>query len=199
MNRQAEEIKQRLTMREVAEHYGFQVNRASCIRCPFHAGDRQASLHIYPGSGGFHCFGCGAHGSVIDFTMRLFNCSFRETMERLDSDFSLGIGISRPITYRERKARQSAIMAIREHDRQLAKANARCDELEDRYQTAEELIRNLRPDSPDEFTCAFAWALRNIDAIKYDLLLAEERRWELEQSPRNPRLDTRDISNTGTV
>ena len=136
---------------------------------------------------------------MIDFAMRLFNCSFREAMERLDSDFGLGIGISRPITYRERKARQSAIMAIREHDRQLAEANSKCDELEDRYQMAEDLIRNLRPDSPDEFTCAFAWALRNIDAIKYDLLLAEERRWELEQSPRNPGLDTRNISNPRTV
>ena len=199
MNRQAEEIKQRLTMREVAEHYGFQVNRASCIRCPFHAGDRQASLHIYPGTGGFHCFGCGAHGSVIDFTMRLFNCSFREAMERLDSDFSLGIGILRPITYRERKARQSAIMAIRKHDCQLAEANSKCDELEDRYQMAEDLIRNLRPNSPDEFTCAFAWALRNIDAIKYDLLLADGRRWELEQAPKNPGMGKRDIPNTGTV
>ena len=199
MNRQAEEIKQRLTMREVAEHYGFQINRASCIRCPFHAGDRQASLHIYPGTGGFHCFGCGAHGSVIDFTMRLFRCSLREAMERLDSDFHLGIGISKPITYRERKARQRAIMAIREHDRQLAEANSKCDELEDRYQMAEDLIRNLRPDSPDEFTCAFAWALRNIDAIKYDLLLAEGRRWEFEQSPRNPGMGKRDIPDAGAV
>lgn len=199
MNRNAEEIRQRLTMREVVEHYGFQVNRANCICCPFHVGDRQASLHIYPGSGGFHCFGCGAHGSVIDFVMLLFNCPFREAMGRLDSDFNLGLGIFRPITYRERKARQNAIMAIRERDKQLAEANAKCDELEDRYQMAEDLIRNLRPDSPDEFTCAFAWALRNIDAIKYDLLLAEGRRWELEQSPRNPGLDTRDIPNTRTV
>ena len=199
MNRNAEEIRQRHTMREVAEHYGFQVNRANCIRCPFHAGDRQASLHIYPASGGFHCFGCGAHGSVIDFTMRLFNCSFREAMGRLDSDFSLGIGISRPITYRERKARQSAIMAIREHDRQLAEINAKCNELERRYDMADELIRNLQPSEPNEFTCAFAWALRNIDTIKYDLLLAEGKRWELEQSPRNPGLDTGDISDTRTV
>ena len=194
MNRQAEEIKQRLTMREVAEHYGFQVNHANCIRCPFHAGDRQASLHIYPGSGGFHCFGCGANGSVIDFTMRLFTCSFHEAIGRLDSDFHLGMGISRPITYRERKARQNAIMAIREHDRQLAEANAKCEELEGRYQMVDDLIRNLRPDSPEDFTHAFAWALRNIDSIKYDLLLAEGRRWELEQSPRNPGLDTRNIS-----
>lgn len=199
MNRQAEEIKQRLTMREVAEHYGFQVNHASCIRCPFHAGDRQASLHIYPGSDGFHCFGCGAHGSVIDFAMLLFNCSFREAMGRLDSDFHLGIGISKPITYRERKGRQKAIMAIREHGRQLAEINAKCNELERRYDMADELIRNLQPSDLDELTCAFAWALKSIDAIKYDLLLAEGKRWELEQSPRNPGLDTGDISNTRTV
>lgn len=71
----------------------------------------------------------GRHGSVIDFAMLLFNCSFREAMGRLNSDFNLGIGISRPITYRERKARQSAIMAVREHDRQLAEINAKCNEL----------------------------------------------------------------------
>ena len=199
MNRQAEEIKQRLTMREVAEHYGFQVNHANCIRCPFHAGDRQASLHIYPGTGGFHCFGCGANGSVIDFAMRLFNCTFQEAIERLDVDFHLGMGIARPITYRERKARQGAIMAIREHDRQLAEVNKKCEELEIRYQMADDLIRNLRPDSPEDFTHAFAWALRNIDAIKYNLLLAEGRRWELEQSPRNPGMGKRDIPDAGAV
>ena len=199
MNRNAEEIRQRLTMRKVAEHYGFQVNHASCIRCPFHAGDRQATLHIYPVSCAFHCFCCVALVSVIDFSMLLFNCSFREAMGRLNSDFNLGIGISRPITYRERKARQSAIMAVREHDRQLAEINAKCNELERRYDMADELIRNLQPSDPDELTCAFAWALKSIDAIKYDLLLAEGKRWELEQSPRNPGLDTGDISDTRTV
>lgn len=199
MNRQAEEIRRRLSMRMVAERYGFQVNRASCIQCPFHTGDRQASLHIYPESGGFHCFGCGAHGSVIDFTMRLFNCSFREAVERLDSDFYLGLGAAHPITYRERKARQNAMMDIRERDRQIAQANAECDELESRYEMADDLICSLQPDNPDDFTHAFAWALRSIDAIKYNLLLAEGRRWELEQSPRNPRLDTRGIPDAGTV
>lgn len=186
-------------MREVVEHYGFEVNHANCIRCPFHAGDRQASLHIYPGSGGFHCFGCGAHGSVIDFVMRLFNCSFKEAKERLDSDFHLGLGIARPITYRERKARQNAIMAIRENNRQLAEAESQCEDLEHRYDMADSLIRNLRPNNPEEFTCAFAWAVKNIDAIKYDLLLAEGRRWELEQAPRNPRMGERDISDTGAI
>lgn len=118
MNRQAEEIKQRLTMREVAEHYGFQVNHANCIRCPFHAGDRQASLHIYPGTGGFHCFGCGANGSVIDFVMRLFDLNFRQAVLRLNADFQLGLTDSKP----DRSARSAALEARREEQRKKARA-----------------------------------------------------------------------------
>lgn len=120
MNRQAEEIKQRLTMREVAEHYGFQVNHANCIRCPFHAGDRQASLHIYPGTGGFHCFGCGANGSVIDFVMRLFDLNFRQAVLRLNADFQLGLTDSKP----DRAARSAVLEARREEQRRKARAES---------------------------------------------------------------------------
>ena len=118
MNRNAEEIRQRLTMREVAEHYGFQVNHASCIRCPFHAGDRQASLHIYPGSGGFHCFGCGANGSVIDFVMRLFDLNFRQAVLRINADFHLGLTASKP----DRASRSAALEARREEQRKKDQA-----------------------------------------------------------------------------
>jgi DNA primase catalytic core len=38
-------------------------------RCPFHE-DRRPSLHISPTKNLFHCFGCGAAGSVIDFVMK---------------------------------------------------------------------------------------------------------------------------------
>lgn len=120
MNRNAEEIRQRLTMREVVEHYGFQVNRANCICCPFHAGDRQASLHIYPGSGGFHCFGCGAHGSVIDFVMRLFDLNFRQAVLRINADFHLGLTSSKP----DRAVRSVALKARREEQRRTVQAEA---------------------------------------------------------------------------
>lgn len=87
----AAEIKSRLTMADVAYHYGFEPNRAGFISCPFHQGDRTASLKLYPGSGGFYCFGCGAHGSVIDFVMRLFSLSYPQAVVRLSSDFRLGL------------------------------------------------------------------------------------------------------------
>ena len=88
----AKEVKNRLTMQEVAEAYGFKVKRSGFIQCPFHSGDRTASLKLYPGSGGFHCFGCGAHGSVIDFVMKLFHLNFQQALLRLNSDFRLGLG-----------------------------------------------------------------------------------------------------------
>lgn len=87
----AAKIKGHLTMDEVARHYGFEPNRSGFMRCPFHQGDRTASLKIYPGPGGWHCFGCGSGGSVIDFVMRLFDLSFRQALVRLNTDFQLGL------------------------------------------------------------------------------------------------------------
>lgn len=78
-------------MQQVAEHYGFEPNRAGFIKCPFHQGDHTASLKLYQDDGGFHCFGCGAGGSVIDFVMRLFDLSFPQAVVRLSSDFNLGL------------------------------------------------------------------------------------------------------------
>ncbi len=39
-----EEIKETYSMRDVVGRYGFQPNHRGFISCPFHHGDRQASL-----------------------------------------------------------------------------------------------------------------------------------------------------------
>ena len=36
--------------------------------------------------GFFHCFGCGEHGSLFDFVMKIDNMSFRDAVERLAED-----------------------------------------------------------------------------------------------------------------
>ena len=38
----------------------------------------------------FHCFGCGAHGDVIDLTAGLLGCSKGEAARRLVADFGYG-------------------------------------------------------------------------------------------------------------
>ena len=61
----SEELKEEYSMRDVAERYGFQPNRAGFINCPFHKGDRDASMKIYKDS--YHCFGCGKSGDIFSF------------------------------------------------------------------------------------------------------------------------------------
>lgn len=144
-------------MDEVARRYGFEPNRAGFIRCPFHQGDRTASLKIYPGRGGFHCFGCGAHGSVIDFAMLLFGISFGQALLRLNSDFGLGLSARGPGPSEASKILQERARAAKElaQDRAL-------------YQTYTVLHRAmwLALKSGEETPLYFA-ALRELPVLEY--------------------------------
>ena len=70
---------------EAAERYG--TVRCGFMLCPFHA-DRVPSLKLYGDH--FHCFGCGAHGDVVDLTAGLLGCSKAEAARRLEVDFGSG-------------------------------------------------------------------------------------------------------------
>jgi DNA primase catalytic core len=51
-------------------------------RCPFHD-DHTPSFHISPTKHLFHCFGCGAAGSVVDFVMKQDGLSLQEAIDWL--------------------------------------------------------------------------------------------------------------------
>jgi len=53
-------------------------------RCPFHE-ERTASLHVYPQTNTFHCFGCGAGGDVITFVEKAENLTFGQAIEALEN------------------------------------------------------------------------------------------------------------------
>ncbi len=56
---------------------------ASCRGlCPFHQ-EKTPSFYVFPATGTWHCFGCGAGGDVIAFVMRYGNLPFREALEEL--------------------------------------------------------------------------------------------------------------------
>lgn len=118
MNDLAHQLKERLTARQVVEFYGFRPDRAGYIQCPFHTGDKHGSLKVYDGGKtGWHCFGCGSGGSVIDFVMRLYDISFRQACVRLNTDFGLGLTGEHP-----NRAEQSALLEARR--REVAKKAA---------------------------------------------------------------------------
>ena len=56
--------------------------------CPFHS-EKTASFTVNEDKGFFHCFGCGEHGSIFDFLMKIDNLTFPETVERLANEAGL--------------------------------------------------------------------------------------------------------------
>jgi DNA primase len=52
-------------------------------RCPWHEGDDTPSCIVSPKTNLWHCFGCDADGSVIDWVMRRHKVSFRHACELL--------------------------------------------------------------------------------------------------------------------
>lgn len=51
------------------------------ISCPLHGEDKNRSMKIYEKTNTYHCFSCNAHGSPIDFVMKIKNASFKEAVE----------------------------------------------------------------------------------------------------------------------
>ncbi len=92
-----EAVKQSVTPRQAAEHYGVKVNRSGMACCPFHS-DKNPSLKFYRQR--FHCFGCQTGGDVIDFTANLFGLSVKEAAEKLSADFGINYESSYKSSYK---------------------------------------------------------------------------------------------------
>ena len=56
--------------------------------CPFH-NEKTPSFTVNDDKAFFHCFGCGAHGDVIGFTMQIDNLTFPEAVEKLAGEAGL--------------------------------------------------------------------------------------------------------------
>ena len=181
----ASEIKSRLTMPEVMVHYGFEIDRAGFCKCPLH-GEKTGSFKAYSGNRGFYCFGCGAHGSVIDFVMLYFGLSFKDALVKINEDFSLCLPIGEKLDRRKQlEMQRQAFMRKREMNERKAKQ----EELDKAYWTAfdewkrlDDNIRNYAPKSPtDPLHPLFVEALKNISCAEYYLSCAEIERYEYEK------------------
>jgi len=66
--------------------YGFEKLRRQRKQllaiCPFH-NEKTPSFYIYLNDNKYHCYGCGAHGDVIDFVMKLKGIGFVEAVRYL--------------------------------------------------------------------------------------------------------------------
>ena len=81
-----ETVKAAVTPRMAAERYGLPIQQGNMVCCPFHA-DRTPSMKLNEDY--FYCFGCGAHGDVIDLAARLFGLSGYDAAKKLAADFGI--------------------------------------------------------------------------------------------------------------
>ncbi|MDP6709228.1 MAG: DNA primase [Alphaproteobacteria bacterium] len=84
--------------------------------CPFHK-EKTPSFTVNEAKGFYHCFGCGAHGSAIDFVMTTEGLSFPETVEKLAREVGLDLPAPNPEAAREdeqRKGLRELMVAVTE-------------------------------------------------------------------------------------
>ena len=76
------EIKNQVTTRDAAVHYGYSVRRNGMMCCPFH-NDRTPSMKV---DTNFVCFGCQEKGDVIRFVGKLFSLTPFEAAQKIICD-----------------------------------------------------------------------------------------------------------------
>ena len=129
----ATQIKARVTMSEICQMYGIEVNHAGFAKCPLHS-EKTNSLKIYPGDRGWHCFGaCGEGGSVIDFVMKFFGLDLIGAVRRINDDFGLGLPLDREQSEEERK---EASRIAYQRRQELAERKRAHEAVLDRYYNA---------------------------------------------------------------
>jgi DNA primase len=86
------EIRDRASIVEVISDYVTlkRSGRNSMGLCPFHA-EKTPSFTVSDEKGIFHCFGCGAGGSVFHFLMQYDHLSFPEAVERVAQRYGIEI------------------------------------------------------------------------------------------------------------
>lgn len=156
-----EAVKQSVTTRQAAEHYGIHVNRNGMCVCPFH-NDKNPSMKV---DCRFYCFGCGATGDVIDFVSRLHGIESREAALMLAQDFSIPYEDNRdsrkqPIRPRLRKETE---------EQKFKRMERHCFRvLSDYYHLLRRWKEEYAPQKPEEaWNPRFAEALQNISRLEY--------------------------------
>ena len=82
-----EEIKSNANIADVIGSYVDLIPNGAEFKgcCPFHD-EKTPSFNVVPNKQFYHCFGCGAHGDVIDFVVDYAGVSFKEACDSLGGD-----------------------------------------------------------------------------------------------------------------
>lgn len=109
-----DEIRARLTLSDIVSRRVKlqQRGREHTGLCPFHS-EKTPSFTVSNDKNFYHCFGCGAHGDVIGYLMRVEGVSFPEAVERLAAEAGLEVPVSTP-EEREQAQRRAGLLEVME-------------------------------------------------------------------------------------
>ena len=185
----AQMIKDQLTCHEFFRSVGVHIDRCGKVKCPFH-GEKTASLKVYDDpQRGWHCFGCGSGGSVIDLAMMWYGEGYTVTVQRLNDDFNLGLPMDRKLSPKECRAM----------DEERKRKNAEREALKQRVREAEnayldahfawmENERIIEAEAPKGHLSEpsekwFDAKMRQAE-LKHEMECAEERWWKIRDEQR---------------
>ncbi|MDO4961446.1 MAG: CHC2 zinc finger domain-containing protein [Eubacteriales bacterium] len=153
-----ETVKAAVTVRQAVGHYGLKIGRNNMVCCPFH-NDHTPSMKLNEDY--FYCFGCGAHGDVIDLAARLFDLSNYEAARKLAADFGLDPD-KPPSAATLKKPKRPLVSAFR--DEEVHCQRVLCDYLH----LLEDWKVRYAPQSPDEaWDDRFVEACQMLDHVEY--------------------------------
>jgi DNA primase len=82
-------IKRSIALAPLLRHYQVKLHRSGRDQyrgcCPIHGGDGREAFHANLAKNVFHCFACGAGGTVLDFVVAMDRCSLQEAAWKLTS------------------------------------------------------------------------------------------------------------------
>jgi hypothetical protein len=132
-----EEIRERVSMFDLARDYGLKVDRHGMCSCPFHGTDKHPSMKIY--KDGYKCFACGSVGDVFKFVQNIENCSFKEAFLKLGGTYqresnSAAEAVRRAQMEAKRAERARAQKTEAEFKQELVRAITFCQCIKEAYE-----------------------------------------------------------------
>ena len=97
-----EAVKTSINTREAAARYGVEVNR-------------HPSLFVDDDH--YHCYACGEHGDVIDFTAKFFGLKLFEAAQKIVYDFGITQDKPPDKAMQEKQNRKSEAQRLRENEK----------------------------------------------------------------------------------
>ncbi|MGN0630467.1 MAG: CHC2 zinc finger domain-containing protein [Ruminococcus sp.] len=157
-----EEVKELVDVPTAARHYGVEVHHSNMALCPFHR-DRNPSCKLYDDH--YYCFGCQAHGDIINLVQKIFGLSPIEAVKQINNDFGLGLDVDKPPDMEAVSRRYREIV-----ERKAVQANIeRMYDILLRYYTLLDRYKiRYAPKSPDdEINERYVYAVHHIEYAWY--------------------------------